>query len=77
VRAVRLLALACLLGCDVPPDDEPLEGPCDVGQAVCLDRETYQVCEGGRWSEPRACEPLGDDFAALPTYCQSEGQCTP
>ena len=74
--------LGVLAGCgEPPPDDERLEGPCEVGDTQCVGTRSIQVCETGEWEEPQQCEPEvstteGGFTVELETWC-TDGYCRP
>jgi|GEM_PF-2564524 len=80
---LALIPLVLLLGaCNVPDDDDDSAGvragACSAGEVSCVDIDTIQYCEGGEWTEPRACEPLGEPPTQIRTICQEDaGGCGP
>ncbi len=74
-----LLLILLLAGCTSGTGytGEAGQGPCETGDAQCVDQRTIQYCDDGDWTEPEECPPEETNLGLVRTYCFEAGFCGP
>ncbi len=79
MRELLLCLLLGLVACEPGTGytGDPQDGPCEEGEAKCVDQRTIQYCVDGDWDEAEECPPEETNVGFVTTYCFEAGFCGP
>ena len=79
MRELLLWTTLALAACDggTGYTGDPSQGPCEVGDAQCVDQSRIQYCTEGSWADAEDCPPEETNVGPIRTYCFEAGFCGP